>query len=156
MRTDSKPAFGVPPSGGIPQLPCAAASLRRAARAVTQIYECELRPTGLTQPQFTLLQALALAGSVTQGQLGALLVLDSTTLSRTLKPLEAARWIRLRPGEDRRERYVELSRAGEEKLAEATVHWERAQEHLRSELGAAEWPRLLALLTRVTRAAVRE
>ncbi len=40
--------------------------------------------------------------------LGEILALDSTTLSRTLRPLESEGSIRSRPGEDRRERHWEL------------------------------------------------
>jgi len=69
--------------------------MRRAARAVTQLYDAALRPSGLRITQFTLLQVLATAGApVTQGALGDFLAVDSTTLSRTLRPLERAKWIR--------------------------------------------------------------
>jgi DNA-binding MarR family transcriptional regulator len=66
-------------------LPCACASLRRASRAVTQIYDQELRGLGLRVTQFTLLQAMELASNLTQGRLGELLSLDSTTLTRTMR-----------------------------------------------------------------------
>lgn len=142
-----------PSSGGIPALPCACASLRRAARAVTQLYEEELRQTGLTGPQFTLLQALAAVESITQGRLGGMLALDSTTLSRTLKPLESKGWIRSRAGDDKRERNLELAPNGRSRLRQAEARWIRAQERLRSAVGGREWADLLASLTRVTRAA---
>ena len=86
-------------------LPCACANLRRASRAVTQLYDEALRGSGLRITQFTLLQFLAqLQKPVTQGALGTQLALDSTTLSRTLKPLVRARWIRTSTGSDGRER----------------------------------------------------
>ena len=44
---------------GLPELPCICASLRRAARAVSRVYEAELRSSPLTGPQLTLLQVLA-------------------------------------------------------------------------------------------------
>lgn len=75
-------------------LPCACASVRRLARAMTQVYDRALRPCGLKTAQFTLLQALEEVGPVTQGRLGHALALDSTTLSRTLKPLEDRKWCR--------------------------------------------------------------
>ena len=60
-----------------------------AARAVTQLYNQELRPTGLELTQFTLVMALNATGEVTQGKLGQRLVIDSTTLTRSLAPLRA-------------------------------------------------------------------
>ena len=127
----------------LPTLPCACASLRRASRAVSQLYDRELRPAGLNTAQFTLLQALARTGRITQGQLGRMLALDSTTLSRTLRPLQSRGWIRCDPGQDRRERHMELIGAGRTRLDKATPAWERAQRRLQSRLASAEWDALL-------------
>lgn len=137
----------------LPGLPCLCASLRRAARAATQLYDEEMRGSGLTTPQFTLLQVLSRAGALTQGRLGELLALDSTTLSRTLRPLEKSGWIAIRPGEDRRHRHVELAPAGRRKLERAEPRWERAQSRLRALLGGDEWPRTLESLRRLALAA---
>src|ERR1700749_4963115 len=93
----------------IPSLPCMSASLRRASRVVTQLYEDALRPTGLRGTQFTVLQALSLAGEVTQGDLGRILAMDSTTLTRTLTILSRHGWIAKRRGQDRREWRMRLS-----------------------------------------------
>jgi DNA-binding MarR family transcriptional regulator len=135
-----------------PALPCACASLRRASRAVTQLYEEALRPSGIRITQFTLLQFLALAGRpITQGMLGQLLALDSTTLSRTLKPLESAGWIRSVAGPDGRERHVELAAGGRRVLKRATPAWEAVQQRLRHALGPKQWSALDELLTSVTR-----
>ena len=78
------------PNLALPILPCACANLRRTARAVTRMYNYELRRTGLELTQFTLLMTLSIVGETTQGQLGNLLALDSTSLTRMLKPL--SRW----------------------------------------------------------------
>jgi len=135
----------------VPALPCACAGLRRAARAVTRLYDAALRPTGLRSTQFALLQALTMAGGpLTQGTLGDILALDTTTLTRTLRPLEDAKWIRSFPGADSRERYLELTPLGRRLLERATPAWERAQRQLEEMLGSRDW----AVLERVTRAAV--
>ena len=131
----------------IQDLPCACASLRRATRAVTQRYEDALRPTGIRLTQFTLLQMLSLAGPLTQGALGERLAMDSTTLSRTLRPLERAGWIGSRAGRDRRERYIELTKAGLRALRRATPAWETAQHELRGRLGEERWGSLGPMLT---------
>jgi len=130
-------------------LPCMCASLRRASRALTQLYDDALRPLGLRATQFTVLQALSLAGKVSQGELGQLLVMDSTTLTRTLRILSAQGWIENRPGEDRRERLLRLTSAGHHQLKRATTRWECAQARLRSRLGDARWHELLKVSTEV-------
>jgi len=142
----------------LPVLDCACASLRRAARAVTQAYEAELHGAGLRATQFTLLQALQRMGTSphppSQGALGELLALDATTLSRSLRPLERAGWIRAAAGSDRREVCWTLTPAGRRQLARARPAWQRAQARLRAELRPKHW-RLLALDLAAVAAAAR-
>ena len=136
-------------------LPCACANLRRSSRAVTQLYDQELRGSGLRVTQFTLLQALELTGNLTQGHLGELLSLDSTTLTRTLRPLLGKGWVRSLPGEDRRERHFQLTPAGRRQLEHARPGWEYAQQRLQKALGATDWQGMHTVLVGVTEAAQR-
>jgi len=71
----------------LPPLVCACANLRRAARAVTQLYEQELRPTKLRVTQLAILKALSTVPTARQGGLAYAMGLDSTTLTRILVPL---------------------------------------------------------------------
>ena len=139
----------------LPALDCACASLRRAARAVTQAYDAALQGTGLRATQFTLLQALERRGASPQGALGELLALDPTTLSRTLRPLASAGWIRSTMGPDRREVRWTLTPAGRRRLARARAPWERAQARLRAELQPRHWTMLVEDLAVVAAAARR-
>ena len=139
----------------MPQLPCMCASFRRASRALTQRYDRALRPLGLTITQFTILQALSIAGEVHQGRLGEILSVDSTTLTRTLELLAKHRWIQKRYGKDRRERQIGLSRAGERELNRALPFWHSVQAELRSELGDRRWSGLLNLTNEVAAKAAR-
>ncbi len=134
----------------IPVLPCMCASLRRASRALTQRYDQMLRPFRLRATQFTVLQALSLAGEVSQSQLGAILAIDSTTLTRTLHILRRRGWIAERRGRDRRERWLRLSKPGEGLLTRVLPAWEEIQSRLRRRLGEDAWKTLLPLLNQVT------
>jgi DNA-binding MarR family transcriptional regulator len=136
----------------IPPLPCMCASLRRTSRALSQLYEDALRPVGLRATQFTVLQTLSLAGEVTQGELGQILAMDSTTLTRTLTIMGRHGWITRRRGEDRREWRMRLSKAGEIKLKQALPHWEKAQTSLRRQLGEELSNNLMKLTQKVTNA----
>ena len=62
----------------------------------TRLYDAALRPSGLSAAQFTLLQALNTAPGMSQKQLASLLEFDSPTLTRTLKLLHYAGWLRSR------------------------------------------------------------
>jgi DNA-binding MarR family transcriptional regulator len=119
-------------------LPCACANLRRAARIITQLYDQELRPTGLRTTQFTLLQALTQAGNIAQGTLGDMLGLDSTTLTRTLVLLRRRGWIQASRGEDRRQIRLALTAKGAQEYRRAYPFWKTAQRKLRAKLGEAK------------------
>jgi DNA-binding MarR family transcriptional regulator len=131
-------------------LPCLCASFRRASRARTQLYDAALRPLGLRGTQFTLLQALSLAGEVSQGTLGEILAIDSTTLTRTLAIMLRRGWIVSRFGDDRRERWLSLSVAGKAEFKRARPHWEKVQNALRAQLGDKRWNDLFKLANEVT------
>ena len=133
--------------------PCLCSALRQASRAVSRLYDEEMRGVGLRTTQYSLLRRLSHAGEVRQRDLGGLTSLDETTLTRNLRPLIDAGWIAVSPGEDRREKLVRLTEGGAAKLKEARPAWERAQERLRSRLPERTWSGLLDLLPEVTRLA---
>jgi DNA-binding MarR family transcriptional regulator len=139
----------------LPDLACACASLRRAARAMTRLYDRALGATGLGVAQFTLLQVLARQDDrpMTQSALGEILAIDSTTLTRTLAPLARRGWVGSRPGVDRRERLWTLRPAGRRQLKRARPQWERVQERVRSRIGDRHWEGLMTETTRVATAA---
>jgi DNA-binding MarR family transcriptional regulator len=136
----------------IPSLPCMCASFRRAARALTQHYDLALRPLGMRATQFSVLQALSLAGEVSQGELGEILAMDSTTLTRTLEIMGRRGWIAKRQGKDRRERWLHLAKNGEAQLNRALPHWQKVQARLRHQLGDQRWDSLLHATNEVTSA----
>lgn len=136
----------------IPALPCMCASLRRASRALTQRYDEALRPLGLTITQFTILQALSLVGELPQGQLGEILAMDSTTLTRTLEIMSRHGWIARRHGTDRRQRWLGLSPSGKGEFNRALPRWLGAQAQLRLQLGERRWNNLTNLINKVTSA----
>ena len=137
-------------------LPCACATLRRAARAITQLYDAEMRAAGLKSTQFTILQVLAAKGEIRQGGLAEFLVLDATTLTRTMKLLEREGWITGRPGKDRRERYWNLTQAGRNRLATAKPRWEHAQRRFRQAMLDLDWEQFMQVTNAATEAAQRE
>lgn len=133
---------------------CACQGVRRAARAVSRLYEAALAPVDLTATQFAILVAVNLRGPVPLSRLAEILVLDRTSLYRALRPLERRRALRVVPGRDRREKDVLLTDAGRRLLAEALPLWRGAQERMVGAIGAGEWGRLSAGLARMTEAAL--
>ncbi len=108
------------------------------------MYEEALQPTGLRATQFSLLVATRLLGVATINRLAKALVMDRTTLTRNLKPLENQGLIRTTSGsEDRREREVTLTLAGQDTLAKALPLWKQVQKQVTKGLGQNRVDRLL-------------
>ncbi len=141
------------PAEDVADLVCACASVRRASRAVTQLYDSWLRRHGIEGPQFALLAALDRQGAYNQITLGRLFDLDKATLSRNLKLLNQRGWITIAVGPDARERRVALTPAGRRRLGEARPAWREAQTQLRSSMSPDEWAAVWTVLTTLTRAA---
>ena len=122
---------------------CACFNTRKTARALTQLYDEALKPSGLRATQFSLLAATFRTGKITVSQLAQRLVMDRTTLTRDLKPLERRGLIRIEAGEDRRERIVSLTGEGRELLAKTVPLWEKAQGRVLKGLGRSRWNTML-------------
>ncbi|MDX1410792.1 MAG: MarR family winged helix-turn-helix transcriptional regulator [Nitrospirales bacterium] len=119
-------------------------NLRKSARAITQMYEEALTPTGLRATQFSLLVATRLMSTTTINQLAKALVMDRTTLTRNIKPLEKQGLLRVTPGkDDRREREVTLTGSGQTILEKALPLWKEVQKDVKKELGQDRFDRLL-------------
>ncbi len=122
---------------------CADLNLRRAARAVTQMYDRFLAASNLQVTQFSLLVACAVAGPVPITTLAEKLVMDRTTLARNLKPLQTRGLVKVAKGDDRRVHVVALSDRGYSALAKALPLWHEAQTQMVKGFGQ---PRLSSLL----------
>ena len=132
---------------------CTCFNLRKAARAVTQLYDAALGPSGLRATQFSLIAALGVRGAPTISQLAKAMVMDRTTLTRNLKPLEKQGLVAVVAGEDRRTRHVRLTPSGHEVLTAALPLWRHAQGEIDARLGAARRGRLLVELSATVSAA---
>jgi len=127
----------------IPTIPggCTALRFRKAARRVSQIYDHCLAPYGLSITQYGLLAHIQRLEGVTIGALAAELVMDPTTLTRNLRPLQQRDLVALTPSkEDRRQREMRLTKKGRESLKKARPGWEQAQRHIAELLGPDHAP----------------
>ena len=122
---------------------CTCFNLRKASRVVTQIFEAALEPSGLKATQFTVLAVVSAAGTATMTDLARALVMDRTTLTRNLRPLENQGLIAIESGADRRTRFVALTGRGRAKLEAALPLWKEAQARMLKGLGRAAWRDLL-------------
>ena len=94
----------------------------------------ELRST-----QFTILIAVAKAQPASISTLGSILLIDSTTLTRSLAKLQKQGLITVSKRAERRQRFVNLTEAGVEALREALPGWRAAHERFIKTVGAEFW-----------------
>ncbi len=147
----SHPASSIGRDRG-PLSPCVCNTLRMATRAVTQLYDDLLRPSGLRVTQFSILAAIARMGEANLRQLEAALALDQTTLTRSLNLLEREGVIERAAHPDGRIKAMRLTSKGRRALEVARPLWAQAQDKVLRELGTRAWAdarRRLAHLLRV-------
>ena len=122
-----------------PLSPCVCNTLRMVTRAVTQLYDDTLRPSGLRVTQFSVLAALARRGEANVKQLTDALAIDQTTLTRGLTVLEREGLIARAPHPDGRIKAMRLTPAGARALAMARPLWAQAQQRVIGQWGPRSW-----------------
>lgn len=133
---------------------CVCHTLRRVTRAVTQLYDDALRPSGLRVTQFSLLVAITRMGEANLRQIEDALALDQTTLTRGLNLLERDGLIERAPHPDGRIKAMRLTSKGRRALETARPLWARAQADVLRELKPKAWADAQRRLARLLSVAV--
>ena len=134
--------------------PCVCSTLRMVTRAVTQLYDDVLRPSGLRVTQFSILATLAHLGEANLRQLENRLAVDQTTLTRSINRLERDGVIERAPHPDGRIKAVRPTAKGRRVLAVAWPLWALAQETVLGDLGTRTWADVRRRLTGLREIAV--
>ena len=138
----------------IPQMsqstPCACTTLRKAARAVTRFYDAAIERAGMTTTQFAVLRAAERAGTVTMSRVADDLVMDRTSLYRTVAPLLRDGWLRCASSDDdARAKCLVVTPLGRSRIARAAKEWDAAQARVVAHIGRRRWGRLSASLLEI-------
>ena len=142
LLIDARPADAV--IRLLPAPACTCGRLRRAARALTQLYDDLMAPSGLRVTQFSLLRTLARHGHGADVGLARALLLDRTALSRTLDPLVERGLVAITPGRDARTREVALTPRRCERRSAAAVRTGSARSRRSSQrIGTAKLDALI-------------
>lgn len=105
---------------------CLCLFIQRAARAVGRRFDEVLRPLELTNGQFSLLMSLNRPEPASIGYIATILVMNRTTLTANLKPLERRGLVKVTVDDaDKRSRRLTLTPAGRALLVEALPIWKR-------------------------------
>jgi DNA-binding MarR family transcriptional regulator len=114
---------------------CVAVRLRLLNRVVTSFYDEALRPLGLKVSQLNILIVTAKLGLARPAQVCEILQLDTSTLSRNVKPLQAHGWLEVMPEEDARAQPFRLTARGKRLIEKAVPAWQEAQRQATELLG---------------------
>ena len=125
---------------------CTNLKLRQLGRLVTQHYDGFMAATGMKNSQYSLLSYVVRLGPMQPSQLAEQLRMDTSTLSRNLRPLVDRGWVVLEAGADARSRVVRATAAGEAQRQSAQKVWKQAQVALNARLGAERVATLHAVL----------
>jgi DNA-binding MarR family transcriptional regulator len=101
--------------------------------------------------QFSQLRLIRAEKEISVSTLGRHMVMDRTSITRALAPLERDGLINSRPGADKRIRIVSLTKKGLKLVEDAEPKWHRAQEALMEAIGADRWSAMRSLLRDTTR-----
>jgi DNA-binding MarR family transcriptional regulator len=124
---------------------CVCVNLRRAARAMSQLYDSALADAGIKVTQFSLLRSVERNEPVPISVLAEDLDLDRTTLARNLAPLQRDGFVSLLTGQDQRVTEVRLTGKGRKTVGAALPLWERAQEEVTQRMGRERIAQLRAI-----------
>jgi DNA-binding MarR family transcriptional regulator len=111
--------------------------VRSAARHVTQLYDQFLAPVGLHVTQFSILAKLKRRGPLTINALAKDMLMDRTTLSRNVLPLERDGLVKIEASaSDGRAKELHLTKAGNKRLQAGREAWAQAQARFENRFGA--------------------
>lgn len=128
---------------------CNCVNLRRAAQAITEIYDKFLDSSGLKISQYLLLKHVNRLGPVSVSRLALEIRLDRTTIVRNLKPMEDKGFIKDVAKKGTRNRQLMLTDKGLEIFEVVEPLWVEAQNFIQRKLGKDDINTLTVLLSKI-------
>jgi DNA-binding MarR family transcriptional regulator len=132
---------------------CTCGELRRAARAVTLLYDNAIKSTGLLSTQLNVLHVIYKSDSIRISHLAKELGTDRTTLTRNLDVLERQDFIKSSSGKDNRTRFVTITHKGRVAVAKAIPLWNDVQRKVKQQMGETLWNQLMGNLSQFVKVA---
>jgi DNA-binding MarR family transcriptional regulator len=120
-------------------LDCVCYEIRKTARFVINYYDAALRDADLKSNQFLILVAVAYLKSPNFTKLADFVGIDQSTLARNLVTVKKQKLVSVKPGKNRREKLISLTKKGEQKIEKSFPLWKKAHGRLVGGIGAARW-----------------
>ena len=135
--------------------PCVCTALRKAARAVSRVYDEALADCGMSTAQFAVLRHVGRGEPLALSRLAEQLAMDRTSLYRALAPLETKGWVAIAAGPGK-SRVASLTAGGGIAMDVAEEEWRRVQTRITGAMGEAQWTALESALRTITSLARQE
>ncbi len=132
---------------------CTCGELRKAARAITLLYDNAFKSSGLLSTQLGVLDTICNTEAIRISDLAEKQGMDRTTLTRNLSVLEKQGYIKITSGNDQRTRIVTATHKGRNAVAKAIPLWSDIQSKVRLEMGDKSWQELMQNLNHFVRIA---
>jgi len=137
MKGARRPALSAARPARLRGMECLCGNVRMAARALTAVYDRFLEPAGLTSSQLAVLWCVLGREPVAMREVGEVLVMDKTTVSRNLAALAGRGLVAVRAGDDARMKLVVSTARGRRAFASALPRWKAAQAAVERSFGSA-------------------
>ena len=131
---------------------CTCGELRKAARAITLLYDNAFKSSGLLSTQLGV-HVICNTESIRISDLAEKQGMDRTTLTRNLSVLERQGYIKISSGNDHRTRIVTATHKGRNAVAKAIPLWNDVQCKVKQEMGENSWHDLMQNLSQFVRVA---
>ncbi len=118
---------------------CGSFNFRRTARAVTKLYDMALQESGIRSTQFSILVGIAKNQPVSIGALADVMIIDRTTLTRSLRLLQKEGLIAISNRAAMRQRFLTIMTKGEYTLARSLPAWREAHARFVATVGSEHW-----------------
>lgn len=115
---------------------CIGYRIRMLSRIVSRIYDDCLRPHGVRFSQMNILTTVVLKGPVQPVDVGRLLSIEKSTLSRNVRVMEENGWLKSEPSPSGVGHRLLITKKGERLYQAAAPAWRRAQNTIEELLGA--------------------
>jgi DNA-binding MarR family transcriptional regulator len=122
---------------------CTCSELRKAARAITLLYDNAFKSSGLLSTQFGALQVIYDNDCIRISDLAGQLGMDRTTLTRNLSVLQRHGFIEISQGKDHRTRIVTATQKGRNAVSKTILLWNEIQRKVKQKMGENLWRELM-------------
>ena len=125
---------------------CLFTTVRKANRSLFRFYQEALTEADISIVQLAILRSLERKSPRSLPDLSEDLVMERTSLYRTIKPLIEMGALEVFQSETGRTKHAELTNHGQELIKKTMPYWQKAQDAILNDLGKDQWEEISELL----------